>query len=1359
MGFDTSILINNTVSDITLESFGSIVVPASSQLDVSQIIYLPELRSSAELEAYITAEDISINDGFETYTGSQAFNYLKNYNLVERVVTVGTGGAVMYTSIQDAIDSITVGADEKYTIKIAPGIYEENIVMKNGVRLDAAGSKGDVEIKVTSGTTLTVTGGLTRYKGIKFTVDSTSSSTPKCIAISGGNHTFDSCLFNIVVSGSFLTGIDISGGYAGFDTCSFLYTQTGVGGGEHLVISNSSTGTFAVQNGRAIINVAAISTSEYVLFAKDIGSSTSTKRIAGLDADITATVGSFDGHIGFWKVTGDTKDNQAQSNTIHVQSSSAGGSSSVAYAYDVDSSGGDAEIHSVSNYIRVEGFNENFFCEVDGNDQVMSHFDDIIAPDKKAGTGTYLFVNSPSDGNLEISGSYLNMYDSAVTVGAKGGDFTLIQDAIDSITDASISRTYVILVYPGTYTENIDFTGKPYINLKGIGTRTDCIITAASGTTLTVDDGSPFECVNMTLQNTAASGGKVVVIPAGLNYLTDTIVFSNCAIRSIINNGYGTTIEQSSGRLVNIGGRIQYIHSGTGGGDHKLIDIIAGDSAVVSKAQLHTMSISSSASADNVVMINEANAAVVISCFSLIASMVRSGTVTGTTDFYIPNGTGTDKVFIANNITMLNSGSGGTGNALKTAGNGCTVKFLSNRIAVTGFTTNYAFNVAASDTVYSTFDFIETADNKTVAGTFYATHAHDEGDFFVTRDLYLERNMSISGNLGFATGTTVNEISTTVNTVTPDDDTLITEKALTDYTSGLASLYVRQDGTTPFTGTQTGVSPTLGSHLATKTYVDAAVSGGGENDLGPFISRTVSDPPANPSNGDKYIVPEQTSDSSNSEFSEFSESSGLSWEGKDNEVAEWNAVDERWDFTTPVAGNYGWVNDEGQQYIFDGDEWISVGTNISHTALQDIGTNTHVQIDSHIASTLNPHSVTNTQVGLGNVTDDSQLKRAAGDFVTFTEKLTAASADVVLIEDSADSNNKKRMQLTNLPDEKVKISATDTTTDYLENKLVGTTDKITVTKIGGGGDEDLQVGLGTDLVTLTDGSNADALHAHAHSSTTGQTTDDHHNQSHAFAGVDHTSSTKANVDSKISDASLISTLGAEINAIISKATPIGADVALIEDSAASYDKKKVLLSALPVNAHLLGGTSHTADTKANLDTKVSDASLFSTLPGEISTLTEKITTAGADLVLIEDSAATNAKKKVQITNLLSGLDRKTDSFSNVWTNTVQTTSATPVLMTATTITPTAGTWLVYFSGLCTNSGKNTNFIQIYSNTTAVAGSLRATNIGAVNAQATLSTQAIVTTTGTQVINAYWYTTTGTASCTQRSLILIRVQSL
>lgn len=46
--------------------------------------------------------------------------------------------------------------------------------------------------------------------------------------------------------------------------------------------------------------------------------------------------------------------------------------------------------------------------------------------------------------------------------------------------------------------------------------------------------------------------------------------------------------------------------------------------------------------------------------------------------------------------------------------------------------------------------------------------------------------------------------------------------------------------------------------------------------------------------------------------------------------------------------------------------------------------------------------------GLTNVTNDAQLKRSAGDFASFTAKASPVAADLVLIEDSASGNAKKK---------------------------------------------------------------------------------------------------------------------------------------------------------------------------------------------------------------------------------------------------------------------------------------------------------------------------------------------------------------
>lgn len=63
-------------------------------------------------------------------------------------------------------------------------------------------------------------------------------------------------------------------------------------------------------------------------------------------------------------------------------------------------------------------------------------------------------------------------------------------------------------------------------------------------------------------------------------------------------------------------------------------------------------------------------------------------------------------------------------------------------------------------------------------------------------------------------------------------------------------------------------------------------------------------------------------------------------------------------------------NDAGNTLTID-----VVEANIIHQNLSGIGTNTHAQIDSHIANTSNPHSVTKSQVGLGNVDNTSDINK------------------------------------------------------------------------------------------------------------------------------------------------------------------------------------------------------------------------------------------------------------------------------------------------------------------------------------------------------------------------------------------------
>jgi hypothetical protein len=86
-------------------------------------------------------------------------------------------------------------------------------------------------------------------------------------------------------------------------------------------------------------------------------------------------------------------------------------------------------------------------------------------------------------------------------------------------------------------------------------------------------------------------------------------------------------------------------------------------------------------------------------------------------------------------------------------------------------------------------------------------------------------------------------------------------------------------------------------------------------------------------------------------------------------------------------------------------------------AYDAIGSSSTVQtnLNTHTGNTSNPHSTTAAQVGLGNVTNDAQLKLAAGDINSLTSKATPVGADVLLIEDSANLFNKKKILISSLP--------------------------------------------------------------------------------------------------------------------------------------------------------------------------------------------------------------------------------------------------------------------------------------------------------------------------------------------------------
>ncbi len=71
------------------------------------------------------------------------------------------------------------------------------------------------------------------------------------------------------------------------------------------------------------------------------------------------------------------------------------------------------------------------------------------------------------------------------------------------------------------------------------------------------------------------------------------------------------------------------------------------------------------------------------------------------------------------------------------------------------------------------------------------------------------------------------------------------------------------------------------------------------------------------------------------------------------------------------------------------------------------------QVNGHALTT--NVTLSNSDVGLGNVSNDAQLTRSAKDFSSFTQKATPVAEDVLLLEDSAASGAKKFCTVGSLP--------------------------------------------------------------------------------------------------------------------------------------------------------------------------------------------------------------------------------------------------------------------------------------------------------------------------------------------------------
>ena len=103
--------------------------------------------------------------------------------------------------------------------------------------------------------------------------------------------------------------------------------------------------------------------------------------------------------------------------------------------------------------------------------------------------------------------------------------------------------------------------------------------------------------------------------------------------------------------------------------------------------------------------------------------------------------------------------------------------------------------------------------------------------------------------------------------------------------------------------------------------------------------------------------------------------------------------------SSPIKGQKYFDTTDNYEKYWNGTAWVkSVDpTSIDHNSLLNRGTNTHAAIDTHLASTANPHATTKAQVGLGNVDDIKQMPLSYLD----TDGTLNANSDVKVASQKA----------------------------------------------------------------------------------------------------------------------------------------------------------------------------------------------------------------------------------------------------------------------------------------------------------------------------------------------------------------------
>lgn len=328
---------------------------------------------------------------------------------------------------------------------------------------------------------------------------------------------------------------------------------------------------------------------------------------------------------------------------------------------------------------------------------------------KKTGNDGVFWMPDAAGPEVDLTSTAAVAYDNTITVAKSGGDYTTIQGAIDSITDNSESNRYVILVYPGVYSESVVM--EEYVSLYGCGGRDVVEVEVANATALTGPAGtSAALATGMTFRCSPTDDSGVCV---ALNNVNSFLTLRECYLEllSASSGVEGKLVDLDAGYLIITGTRFVYDLDGTAGpvSTHDIFDLAGAGSFYMTGSSV-TVNIADAN--DTVNVFNEVSGATnIFHCgHTDIRVFTEDASYSGTTTLFNLNGSYNDHGVIGNLIRVVSSGNGTAyALAVDSSAGGAVIESSGNQYHIEGFTNNYSFNVATGDTINSLFDYVEAA--------------------------------------------------------------------------------------------------------------------------------------------------------------------------------------------------------------------------------------------------------------------------------------------------------------------------------------------------------------------------------------------------------------------------------------------------------------------------------------------------------------------------------------------------------------------------------------------------------------------------------------------------------------------------